>query len=188
MILLDYHFSYLEILATIFSFIAIILATKAYIINWPISIIGQLFFFIFFIKNELYANSFLQVFFTIMSIYGWYNWKNEDTDKIKILTKKKLIYSGIITIISILIFWEILSFYQKDYVLLDVSTTILSVVAIYLLTKKYLENWILWVIIDILNIFLFYLKGMYIISIEYIFITFLAFYGWYSWLRMYKKQ
>lgn len=188
MLVLGYNLSYLELFASIISFVGIVLATKANIWSWFFSIIGQVFFFILFMNNGLYGNMSLQIFFTFISFYGWYYWDRDIGKKIKTLEKKKIIIGSILTIVSCFIGSWILGFFETENVLLDSTTTILSIIAVYLLSEKYLESWILWLIVDILSIFLFYLKGMNFISIEYVFITGVATYGLINWIKLYKEQ
>ncbi len=188
MLVLGYELSYLELFGSIVSLIAVLFATQAKIWNWPIGIIGQILFFFLFLKNGLFGQVILQVFFTCISIYGWYYWDRDSGKKIKTLGLKNIIIYSLITAFLCLLGTFILGFFQTKYVMLDASITVMSMIAVFGLSKKYLDAWVLWVIVDILCIALFYLKGINLISIEYILITGIATYGLINWTKMYKNQ
>jgi nicotinamide mononucleotide transporter len=183
-----YQTSYLELFGTLFSFVAIVLASRNKIWNWPIGIIGQFFFFILFLKNHLFGQVVLQVFFTVVSIYGWTYWGKDIGKKIKILSKKTFTLFGVLIITLCLLGGYVLSFFQPEYALLDASVTIMSIFAVIFLSKKYLNGWYLWILLDILSVWLFYSKGIYILAIEYVVITCVATYGLIHWLKLYKEQ
>jgi nicotinamide mononucleotide transporter len=187
MLILGYHLSYLEFFASITSFASIVLAAKGSILNWPLGIIGQILFFILFLLSGLYGQMILQVIFTTFCIYGWINWRKPEM-KIKSLTKKQnLILYPLLTFLC-LIGYYFLSSFQQQFALLDAIITISSIFAVFLITKKYINAWYLWIMLDILSIVLFGLKGIKLISIEYIFITGVAIFGYINWIKIYKKQ
>ena len=188
MLVLGYELSYLELFGSIVSLIAVLFATRAKIWNWPIGIVGQILFFFLFLKNGLFGQMVLQTFFTGVSIYGWYYWDRDAGKKIKTIGLKNIISYSLITAFLCLIGTFILSFFQTEYVILDATITVISMVAVFGLSKKYLEAWVLWIIVDILSIALFYLKGINLISIEYILITAIATYGLVNWTKTYKNQ
>lgn len=189
MTILGYDLSYLELFASIFFIVSVILATRASIWNWPISIISQILFFFLFLQIKLYGNMTLQVFFTGVAVYGWYFWGKDEGKPIKKLGLGKFFTIGLLTFLISLIFGYFLKKLEGvEYPLLDASTTIFSVTAVFLLSRKYIEAWITWIIVDILNVILFGLKGINLISLEYIIITCFATYGLINWIKLYKNE
>lgn len=188
MTVLGYDLTYLELFGSIFSLASVILAARANIWNWAIGIVGQIFLFLLFMNTSLYGNMLLQVFFTGVCLYGWYYWGKEDGKKIKTFNVKQNIILYVTSIILCIVGSYILSFFEDKYIILDASITVLSVIAVFLLSKKYLDAWILWIIVDILSIILFYLKGMNLISLEYILITGIAIFGLINWIKLYGRQ
>lgn len=188
MLILGYQLSYLEFFASIISFLSIVLAAKGSIWNWLFGIIGQILFFILFMLNGLYGQMALQIVFTGFCIYGWISWGKKEGKKIKIMSKKQLTWLSATLIILCLIGGYALSFFQPQFALLDATVTIMSIAAIFFITKKYINAWVLWIILDILSIMLFGLKGIKLISIEYIFITFVAIFGYMNWKKLLKEQ
>lgn len=188
MLVFGYNLSYIELFASIFSFASVILATRNSIWNWPMSIIGQVLFFILFLQNKLFGQAFLQIYFTIISIYGWIYWGKHSDGEIKILSIKKTILCLLLILVFGILGSFLLSFLQKELVILDSTAAVSSIIAIYLLSKRYFQAWILWIYVDLLYILLFSLKGIYLISFEYILITIMAIYGLINWWILYKKQ
>lgn len=192
---LNYPLSYVELIGTLFGLISVYLATKANILTWGTGIVNELFLFILFFQVQLYADMLLQVYFFIVTIYGWYNWKNKPqknsittvnlSDRIWIII---LIFFG--TLVSGYFFSRIhlyLSQYFKieaAFPYIDSLVLILSITATILLAKKKLETWYLWILIDLICVFLFFKKGILFLGLEYLVFLGLATFGLLNW----KKQ
>lgn len=190
-----YNVTYLELIGSIFNFIAVVLATKANWENWISSIVGQICFFFLFWNNGLYANALLQVYFTYVCLVSIFWWKKTDKDADKGLrwmtNKQRLIWS-VITIFSIFIIYLVVQRIMpvnrlSTNLFLDVVVTVLSVVGVNLLSLKYIESWVIWLISDIVGVFLFGFTGIYFVSIEYVFITGIAIYGFINWINIKQK-
>lgn len=187
-----YNVTYLELIGSIFNFIAVVLATKANWGNWISSIVGQICFFFLFWNNGLYANALLQIYFTYVCLVSIFWWKKTDKEADKGLrwmtNKQRLIWSGI-TIVSIFIIYFVVESIMpvnrlSANLFLDVVVTVLSVVGVNLLSLKYIESWVIWLISDIVGVFLFGFTGIYFVSIEYVFITGIAIYGFINWINI----
>ena len=180
MLIFGYPTSWLEIFASIFGLVSIRLISKVNIWNWPISIVSQILFMILFFKIKLFANFILQFYFLGISIYGWILWKKSGDDlKITKLTNKKRIYCLLFIISSILISPYVN--YLSPHPILDFSILSMSIVASYLMSRKIIDSWILWIIVDIIAIYLYYISGIYVISFEYIIVLLMAFNGLKKW-------
>lgn len=182
-----YNITILEIFGSIFSLAAVILAARSSIWNWPISLIGQFLFFILFMKNQLYGNTILQIYFTGVSLYGWYHWNKKDGKLITTLSKKTIPISIGVLFLLCLIGGYILSHFQPLYPYMDATITICSMTALLALTHKKLDAWYLWIFVDILSVYLYYMKGLYLVSLEYVFITGIAIAGLIYWKKIYEK-
>tara|TARA_B100000902_G_C27000749_1_gene759742 strand:+ start:140 stop:775 length:636 start_codon:yes stop_codon:yes gene_type:complete len=132
-----------------------------------------------------YSQVILHIFYLIMSVYGYTMWKKEVPEKIKEWTLKK---HFIIIIIGAIISF-ILGFILTEYVndskqpIIDAFTSIFAVIASYMIARKVLENWLYWIVLDILIIHLLFIEEQYIFSIQYIVYTIMAIYGYISWSR-----
>jgi nicotinamide mononucleotide transporter len=185
--------SLLEWVGTISGFICIYLATKASIWNWPISIISVVAYGFLFFENKLYGDTGLQLYFLFTAFYGWYFWlkkKPSEQDKpITLLSFKQWVFAAAATIVLTLL----LSLYLKSYTDTDVPyidgfCTAMSFVAQLMMTRKILENWILWIIVDICYVPLYFHKNLALTAVLYFVLVILAVIGYLDWKKTYREQ
>lgn len=181
----------IEVLAVVFTLLCVYLATKNNIWNWPIGIIGVLCYFIVFLNTKLYSDMLLQIVFFIQGLYGWWYWVYGNHKHLEI-TKLSII-DRFIYIIIILLGTPVLGFLMKTYTdasipFMDAFTTTISVVATFLLAFKKLENWVLWVFVDIVYVGMFLYKELYLSSILYLILGIIAFKGLLDWNKKYKEK
>ena len=171
--------SLIEIIAVIFSLISVVYTVKKNIWSWISGIIGIVFYGIIFYQTKIYSNLFLQFLFIGQSIYGIYNWKeNTDDGELKVETSKDKIK---ILLNTIFIFLLLRFVFRGNYKDMDAMTTSLSIVAMYLLSKRKIENWILWIIADIIYIYMFFIQGLYLSSLLYLVFLILCIIGYKKW-------
>ena len=131
----------------------------------------------------------LQFFFFVLILYGWYEWLYGGEDKtnlpIRKINEKEIFYSTIITILILFILAKGILFIseKENFTMLDSIITALSFTAQFFLAKKILENWLVWIIIDILSVYLFLHTGLYKIGFFYFVLLILATSGYISWKR-----
>ena len=184
--------SWLEWVGTISGFICIYLAAKENIWNWPISIISVVTYSFVFYENKLYGDTGLQLYFLATAFYGWYFWlrkKQTDDKPIESITAKQWLFiAGGIGVLTFL-----LSFYLKRYTDTDVPyadafCTAMSFTAQLMMTRKILQNWILWVIVDICYVPLYFHKHLALTAFLYFVLIILAFTGYLDWKKTYREQ
>ncbi|MDR6945071.1 nicotinamide riboside transporter PnuC [Mucilaginibacter pocheonensis] len=192
---IGYPISYVELIGTVFGLISVYFASRANILTWSTGIVNEVFLFILFFQVHLYADMFLQVYFFIVTIYGWYNW-NTTTVENKIAainTKARWLIAAVIIVGSLLsgLLIENIHLYLPGYIKVaaaypftDSLVMVLSIIATVLLAKKKIENWHLWILVDAICVVLYFKKGVYFLSLEYLIFLGLASYGLYHW----KKQ
>ncbi|WP_370086910.1 nicotinamide riboside transporter PnuC [Ekhidna sp.] len=190
--ILGYDLSYIELIGTLFGFISVILAARANILTWPTGIINEVAFFILFYQVQLYSDMYLQVYFFGVTIYGWYYWKNQNGSRsITNLSKKWRFRILLILVITTLMsgyliskvhlyFSEIFS-QPASYPYWDALTTMSSIVATVLLSRKIIETWVLWIIVDIISVVLYLLKGIHLVAIEYFIFLIICVVGLRNW-------
>ena len=176
--------NFIELSAVIFSIIYVLLAAKKNINCWYAAIVSVLLYFFICIDAKLYAESGLQLFYLIMAFFGLYNWNKKHEKKIISINAK--IHLTLIIIGSLLTF--LLGYYLTIYTsanspLLDSFTTIFSIISTYMVAKKILENWIYWIIIDIVSIQLYISRDLYLTSLLFLLYTIIAIYGYFSWSK-----
>ena len=185
--------SYWEIIAALLSIFYISLAIKQNIWCWIAAFFSTLIYSILFFDATLLMSSFLNAYYLIMAIYGWYSWKirNDYKDSnLKISTLNLSVNAKIIvvlSIISIVLGYYMTNYTNTSYAYLDSTITIFSLVATYMMTKKILDNWIYWIIIDSAAIYLYFKKEFYVTSILFLIYTILAFLAYMEWEKEYKS-
>lgn len=193
--IIGYPISYIEMIGSLFGLISVYLATKTNILTWATGFVNELFLFILFFQVQLYADMFLQVFFFTVTLYGWYNWKKilkensitKTTLKTKIFTICTIIVAT--TLVGFLIsniHWYLPQYFKTEasYPYIDSFVMVSSIIATILLAQKKIETWYLWIIVDIVCMFLFFKKGIAFLALEYFVFLGLATYGFLNW----KKQ
>jgi nicotinamide mononucleotide transporter len=194
---LNYPVSYVELIGTLFGLISVYYASRANILTWPTGIINELFLFILFFQVQLYADMFLQVYFFIVTIYGWYNWRMNKVEKKVSFTS----FLGRMMLIAAMIMGTIAFGYlfrnihtllpayfatAASYPFADSFIMVSSILATILLARKKIENWVLWIIGDVVCVVLYFKKQVYFLSLEYLVFLGLASYGLYHWNQKLK--
>ncbi len=177
--------------ATITGILSFVLATRENIWTWPVGILNVFCFVYIFITHKIYGEALLQVYFLATAIYGWYFWnKQTQTTSKPILTLNfsTRCYTGLITIILGLLLGFLLNkLTDTDVAFPDGMCVAMCIVAQYLTSRKVLESWILWILVDICYIPLFFYKGLFLTCLLFIFYTYLAWNGYKNWLKTYHK-
>lgn len=187
--------NYIEFLGTVFGLIYIFFSIKQNILLWPVGIITSALYIYVFFYSKFYADMSLQVYYLIISFYGWYSWlhgknKNSETNQIQIInTTKKLGFILIVITFGLFIF---IAFILKNYTdsplpYWDSFTTSASIVATWMLTKKYIDQWLIWIIVDAVSLCLYIYKGLYSTSFLFLVYTILAIIGYFEWKKEIKK-
>jgi nicotinamide mononucleotide transporter len=136
----------------------------------------------------------LQVYYLLVSVYGWYNWmfgaksKKQDDLKISKINLKLGIYLIIVTILLFgVIAFILVNYTDSELPYWDSFTTAASFVATWMLAKKIIEHWIIWVIVDFVSLGLYIYKGLYPTVILFAVYTVLAFLGYIEWKKELRK-
>jgi nicotinamide mononucleotide transporter len=201
---LGYPMSYLEFFGTVAGAIAVWISAKANVWSWPIGIINVVLLFFLFYQVQLYPDMFLQVFFFVTNILGWWRWKHpkpgeEDKKqelKVSLLsTPHRILNLTIIAIGSLtmgaaasrLSDWAPAIFSKpSSFPYLDSFVTVTSVVAQYWMLQKKVECWFLWILADIVATYLYFSKDIKFLGLEYLVFCFIAAYGLWNWWKEYQ--
>jgi len=180
---------YFEVLAAGLGFIAIFLQIKQNVWYWLVSIIMVSMYIYIYIDARLYADMSLQVYYLVISFYGWYMWlfgnklDDKNTELPVSTTSNNLLF--ILGIISIVLFfligWFLSQFTDSDVPFWDSFTTSLSFVATWMLARKKIENWLIWIVVDATSVVIYMYKHLYPTAILFLFLTLLAFVGYRKW-------
>lgn len=194
-----YPISCVELLGTLFGLVSVYFASRTNILTWGTGIVNETFLFILFFQVQLYADMFLQIYFFVVTLYGWYKWNSKTTEtKIsEISFRNKIFLTATIligTLISGFLFTNIhlyLPTYfkiQAAYPFTDSFVMVSSIVATVLLAKKKIDNWYLWIAVDLVCVVLYFKKSVYFLSLEYFIFLGLASYGLYHWKKKLRND
>lgn len=180
----------IELIATITLIINVYLITQQKLSNYIWGAIGVALFGYLFLSFKLYSDMLLQwIFYLPLQAYGYYVWKYKGQNGLDSLPVSKMNLSSFNGIISFIICATLLTgYYMSEYTdasfpYADALTTWLSIVASILLLWKYIENWIIWITMDAIAIFIYYSKELYVTSGLYVVFLCLAIYGLVTWIR-----
>ena len=147
----------------------VVLEIKRNILLWPLGIITSAVYIYVFGHNGLYANMGLQGYYLVISVYGWHLWKNKPADyqagersDVKRIGRATALWCAVASAVIWVLFWFLLDRRTDSPVpLWDGLITSLSVVATWMLTKKYLEQWYVWIVANAIAVILYLVMGLY---------------------------
>lgn len=199
----------LETIAVIMGVLSVVLSMKRNIFVFPVGIVSTAIYVYLLFIFGLLGDCMINIYYTGMSIYGWILWSSKTTDKIHVnvsyTSRKEWFYSALLFTASLIL--VIFIYYYKPILdnnfnavriepglnhldwanWLDVFTTSIFLVGMWLMAKQKIENWIFWIIGDLICIPMFIYKGLFITSIQFIIFTILAVYGLIEWKKNYKE-
>jgi nicotinamide mononucleotide transporter len=180
--------SCLEAVAVIFGIISVYLSTRENIWSWPTALINVALFSALFLKSGLYSDTGLQVVYFVLSLYGWYEWlyggAGHTAIRVTRTSRKTWAVLGGIGVVV----WALLGTITSrlpgtalPYV--DAATTTISLLAQWMMTRKLIENWLIWIAVDVVYVGMFIYKGLYLTSFNYGIYLILAVMGYIAWKR-----
>lgn len=183
-----------EMVAVFLSVTYLLLAIKQNLWCWVAAFISTLIYTILFFDASLLMDSALNLFYLVMAIYGWYSWKygnginkNEELEITTYGLNKNLKIIGALIIVSLILGYIMANYTSADFAYLDTFTTVFAVFTTYTLTKKVLENWLYWIVIDSVSIYIYINKGFYLTAVLFAFYTVLAFIAYNNWKKEYEN-
>lgn len=183
-------FIVLEIIAVIFGFLSVWYSKQENILVFPTGLISTIIFVYLLWQWQLLGDMMINVYYSSMSIYGWYVWTRKvdavNTIPITTTTGKENLWSFVIFLgtcaFTFGVYW-IFDRWDNWVSYVDTFTTGIFFVGMWLMAKKKLENWIYWIIGDIISVPLYLYKGLAFTSLQYFLFTIIAIYGYTTWKR-----
>lgn len=181
-----------ELIAVFFGLLSVWSMKKESILAFPFGIINVLIYVYICFVTKLYAYASINVFYFVMSVYGWYNWlrtgDNEEKIKIAVCSKKERIGNSIAILVFFIVLLILLKRFTDSVVpIWDALTTAIYIIGMWLLARKKIENWILWIIGDFISIFLFAYEKLYFSSFQFLVFTIIAVLGYLEWQSKFVK-
>jgi nicotinamide mononucleotide transporter len=191
---LNYELSYVELIATALGLLAVYWASKANIWTWPASVINVTTLFILLYQFQLYADMLLQIYFLLVTFYGWYYWRKPKVEQqITNVSKGEILIYAVVFIVGTLGIGKFMSGLHLQFPTYftepaafpygDAFTTTGSVIAMILLSRKQIENWLVWIVVDIVSIILYYQKGILFLAAEFGIFMIICIFGYYNWRK-----
>ncbi|MDP4188091.1 MAG: nicotinamide riboside transporter PnuC [Bacteroidota bacterium] len=188
---------YIEWAGAILSLAYLFFSIKQNILLWPLGIISSALYVVVYLNTKLFALCGLQVYYVFISIYGWWFWKRGKTkgskDKGDIpITHGSPSQTVVLTLITLSLFvlfaFILKRFMNSDMPYADSFITSLSIVATWMLARKIIDQWLVWIVADGISIVLYVYKGMYPTVALFIAYTVMAVIGYISWKKELQKQ
>ncbi len=181
---------WIEVAAAVFGLICVLLYIRQNVLSWPTGLVQVILFIYIFYQVKLYSDLILHIIYVILQIYGWYYWvyggKDKTEPKVTLLRPVHILFWVIVSVVGTLL-WGLLMDRMTDASLPypDAFTTVISLIAQWLLAKKKLESWAFWVLVDIAAIGIYFYKELYVTSILYSCFLILAMAGFFAWRKSY---
>lgn len=180
----------IEILAVVATLASVWLSVRRNILTWPTGIIGVSAYFVVFLRTRLYADMALQLLFFVQCSYGWWAWRRSEQraePPIRVLSRRGR--AGVVSGVVMLAWLSgaLLSRYTNASApYWDATASVLSVTANQMLARRLLENWLLWIVADVLYVGIFIWKGLYLSAGLYALFLGMVIAGLRRWTREYR--
>ena len=180
----------LEFIAFSFGIISVIFAKKENILVYPTGIICTVITVYLLYKAQYFGDMMMNIYYSLMSIYGWWNWSRIENDKylLKItrFSKNDLGLTVFLFLLTVTITYAVYTFNLTEIKIpnyIDIFTSGIFFTAMWLMANKKLESWIFWIIGDIITVPLYAFRGLGMLSLQYIIFTILAIQGYIEWKK-----
>lgn len=181
----------LELIAIFFGLISVWFAKKDNILVFPSGLVSTSIYAYLLWQWELLGDSMINVYYFVMSVYGWYHWTRKKGDTVEfpisMTTRRDKLYGALIFIATIIFVVGVYLYFGKFttwYSYVDTLLTAIFFVGMWLMAKRKIENWIFWIIGDFISIPLYFAKGYTFTSLQYVIFTIIAFYGYLEWKKI----
>lgn len=184
----------LEIFGTIVGLVYLWLEYRASIYLWIVSIIMPAIYIFIYYDAGLYADFGINIYYLGATVYGWLVWKfgkravDEEELPITCMPLRSWLKAGIVFIMAqFFIAWVLINYTDSNVPWWDAFTTALSIVGMWMLARKYLEQWWVWMLVDVVSVGLYIYKDLYFTSALYAFYAIVSFFGWLNWKKLMKE-
>ena len=187
---LDFNWNIIESVAVLFSVLYVILAAKENILCWWAAAISVSLYIYICFTAQLLPETGLQVFYLFMAFYGYHNWnKKEQSLQISEWSiSKHLFILAIGTILTFLMGFYFTTYTNAKMPIVDSFTTVFSIFATYMVAKKILGNWLYWIVIDTVSVYLYFSRDLHLTSLLFMAYTIIAIFGYFNWLKKMQKD
>ncbi len=178
-----------EVSGAILGLIYIFLSIRQNIFTWPVGLLTSVLYIYVFFKSRFYADMALQVYYVGISIYGWYYWLRgnpELNDELPVVHTPRKLWIALLIVsfaLFLLIAFVLNNYTDSPIPYWDALTTALSLTATWMLARKYLETWVIWVIVDFISTVLYATKDLWATVVLFTVYTGMALVGYHQWKK-----
>ena len=185
----------LEITGVIFGLVSVICAKKNNVFVYPTGMLSTAIFVYLLFKWFLLGDMLINAYYFIMSVYGWYYWSQKKEDiyihQVDFINAKEFQISVVLFFLSLFLIFSVYQVFNRwnDWTAyIDTLTTAIFFVGMWLMARRKVENWIFWIVGDLISIPLYFYKGLTITSLQYLIFTVIAIYGYRAWKKILNKS
>ena len=180
--------SYSELFGFITGALNVWLVTRENIWSWPLGILNAVFYVVVFAGSGLYSDTGLQVVYFTLSCYGWWHWwRGGPQHEAVVVTRTPLRLWAILVVIGVVTWITLFSITSRipgsALPRMDAALVATSLIAQWMMTRKLLENWLLWILVDVVYVPVFVIKGLRLTAVLYAVFLVLAVIGYVQWRR-----
>jgi nicotinamide mononucleotide transporter len=179
--------TWIEIVAFVLSLWMVICEMRVHALAWPLAMASSLLYAVLFADSKLYGEASLQLFFVAMSLWGWWQWlRGHDASGRALVVHRLMPTVAWIVLLATALAWPLFGWLlhlgtDSDVPFLDALPTVGSIVGTFLLGRKFIENWIVWIAVNGFSVALFAYKALWLTVILYVLFTVLSWGGWRTW-------
>jgi nicotinamide mononucleotide transporter len=183
-----------EMLAFVLSLAMVVCNIRVNVAAWPLAIVASLLYFLLFWGSRLYGEATLQLFFVAVAGWGWWQWlRGRDADGSALHVRLLSGRGRLSVLVAVALAWPLLGAFLRqatdtDVPWWDALPTAGSVAGQWLLGRKYVENWPVWVAVNAVSVGLFAWKGLWLTALLYLLFLLMALWGWRTWLRLARSR
>jgi nicotinamide mononucleotide transporter len=203
---LGYKMSHIEFWATVTGGVAVWLSARENVWSWVLGLVNVVLAFVLFYQIQLYPDMLLQVFFFITNIIGWWQWKfpkqNEANQNHELSISRLSVPQWLYALVLGVVFTALMGTFAGNlsnwlpnvfskpsaFPYLDSFTTVMSILATFMLIRKKVEAWFVWLLVDVISTYMYFVKEVKLYSLLYLIFCFIAVFGTLNWVKRYKKQ
>ena len=185
----------LEIIGTLIGLVYLWLEYRASIYLWIASIIMPAVYLFVYYNAGLYADFGINIYYLLAAVYGWWVWKYGNKEKqgeelpiTRMPRGKCKMAAAMYLVFQLLIAWILIRYTDSNVPWCDAFTTALSMVAMWMLARKYLEQWLVWIVVDVVSVALYLYKGLFFTAGLYALYAIIAVYGYWNWKNMMEQK
>ncbi|WP_446784834.1 nicotinamide riboside transporter PnuC [Macellibacteroides fermentans] len=180
---------YIEIAGAVIGLLYLYLEYRASVYLWPVGVIMPLFYIYIFFVSRFYADMGINIYYLFASIYGWIRWnKSASQEQSLAISHMPYRYWGVALLALSILFagiaWILIRFTDSPVPFGDSFTTALSIVAMWMLANKYIEQWGLWIVVNVVSCALYAWKGLYPTALLYVVYSIVPVFGYFKWKQL----